>query len=115
MDGGTWQTTVHGVAKSQPGDLPDPGIEPSSFASRLLHWQAASAHIRQRLTFASSSVHSSAGSSFLFTFCHKGGVIRKNPQVPHTAGQVACHPVNNSRGKRSSGSSLQTEEEAGLP
>ena len=27
---------------------------------------------------------------------------RKNPQIPHTARQVACHPLNNSRGKRSS-------------
>ena len=25
-----------------------------------------------------------------------------NPQVPHTARQEACHPMNNSRGKRSS-------------
>ena len=29
-------------------------------------------------------------------------IILKKPQVPHTAQQVACHPVNNSRGKRSS-------------
>ena len=26
----------------------------------------------------------------------------QKPQVPHTSQQVACHPVNNSRGKRSS-------------
>ena len=29
-------------------------------------------------------------------------IVRKNPQVPHKARQVACHLVNNSRGKRSS-------------
>ena len=26
-------------------------------------------------------------------------IVRKNPQVPHTAQQVACHPVNHSKGK----------------
>ena len=29
-------------------------------------------------------------------------IFRKNPQVPHTAPQVVCHLVNNSRSKRSS-------------
>ena len=29
-------------------------------------------------------------------------IVRKIPQVPHTARQVACHPVNNWRGERSS-------------
>ena len=29
-------------------------------------------------------------------------IVQKNPQVPNTARQVACHPVNTSRGKRSS-------------
>ena len=29
-------------------------------------------------------------------------IVRIKPQVPHTARQVAYHPVNNSRGKRSS-------------
>ena len=29
-------------------------------------------------------------------------IIRKNPQVPNTARQVDCYPVNNSKGKRSS-------------
>ena len=29
-------------------------------------------------------------------------IIRKNLQVPHTAGHVVCHPVHNSRGKLSS-------------
>ena len=29
-------------------------------------------------------------------------IVRKNPQIPNTVRQVACHPVNNSRGKRSS-------------
>ena len=26
-------------------------------------------------------------------------IVRKNPQVPHSAQQVACHSVNNSKGK----------------
>ena len=26
-------------------------------------------------------------------------IVRENPQVPHTAQQVACHSVNNSKGK----------------
>ena len=30
-------------------------------------------------------------------------IFRKNPQVPHTAPQVACHSVNNSKGKRRGG------------
>ena len=30
------------------------------------------------------------------------GIVHKNPQVPLTARQVACHPVNNSKGKRRS-------------
>ena len=29
-------------------------------------------------------------------------IIQKNPQVPQTFRQVACHPVNNSKGKRRS-------------
>ena len=29
-------------------------------------------------------------------------IVWKKPQVPHTARQVACHSLNNSRGKRSS-------------
>ena len=29
-------------------------------------------------------------------------IVWKNPQVPNTTQQVDCHPVNNSRGKRSS-------------
>ena len=29
-------------------------------------------------------------------------IVRKNPQVPNTAQQVACHSVNNSKGKRRS-------------
>ena len=29
-------------------------------------------------------------------------IVRKNPQVPQTARHVVCHPVNNSRGQRSS-------------
>ena len=27
-------------------------------------------------------------------------IVQKNPQVPQTFRQVACHPVNNSKGKR---------------
>ena len=30
------------------------------------------------------------------------GIIRRNPQVPHTAREVTCHPVNNWRGKQRS-------------
>ena len=30
MDRGAWRATFHGVAKSRPGDLPNPGIEPRS-------------------------------------------------------------------------------------
>ena len=30
------------------------------------------------------------------------GIVRRNPQVPHTAREVTCHPVNNWRGKQSS-------------
>ena len=29
-------------------------------------------------------------------------IVQKNPQVTNTVRQVVCHPVNNSRGKRSS-------------
>ena len=29
-------------------------------------------------------------------------IVRKTPQDPHTAPQLACHPLNNERGKRSS-------------
>ena len=28
-------------------------------------------------------------------------IVRKTPQDPHTAPQLACHPLNNERGKRS--------------
>ena len=30
------------------------------------------------------------------------GIVRRNPQVPHTAREVTCHPVNNWRGKQNS-------------
>ena len=30
------------------------------------------------------------------------GIVLRNPQVPHTAREVTCHPVNNWRGKQSS-------------
>ena len=47
---------------------------------------------------------------FQFQLCvaqHEGAVtpqciVQKNPQVPHTNRQVACHPMNNARVKRSS-------------
>ena len=41
--------------------------------------------------------------------------ISKNPQVPHTAPQVACHPVNNSRGKRSSIPPHKTRPDSPVP
>ena len=42
-------------------------------------------------------------------------IIQKNPQVPNTARQVACHPVNNSRGKRSSISQQKTRRDSLVP
>ena len=42
-------------------------------------------------------------------------IIRKNPQVPHTARQVACHPVNNSRGKQSSIPPHRTRPDSPVP
>ena len=37
------------------------------------------------------------------------------PQVPHTTRQVACHPVNNSRGKRSSITPHKTRSDSPVP
>ena len=37
------------------------------------------------------------------------------PQVPHTTQQVACHPVNNSRGKRRSIPAHKTRPDSPLP
>ena len=42
-------------------------------------------------------------------------IVWKNPQVPHTARQVACHPVNNSRGKRSSIPPHKTRPDSPIP
>ena len=40
---------------------------------------------------------------------------RKNSQVPNTARQVACYPVNNSRGKRSSIPQHKTRPDSPVP
>ena len=42
-------------------------------------------------------------------------IVRKNPQVPHTARQVACHPVNNSKGKRRSIPPQKTRRDSLVP
>ena len=42
-------------------------------------------------------------------------IVRKIPQVPHTAGQVACHPVTNSRGRRSSIPPHNTSPDSPVP
>ena len=42
-------------------------------------------------------------------------IVQKNLQVPHAARQVACHPVNNSRGKRSSIPLHKTRPESPVP
>ena len=41
-------------------------------------------------------------------------IVRKNPQVPRTAQQVACHSVNNSKGKRVPGPSVFPSGEPGV-
>ena len=51
---------------------------------------------------------------------HEGAVtppciIWKNPQVPNTARQVACHPVNTSSGKRSSLPQPKTRRDSPVP
>ena len=40
------------------------------------------------------------------------GIVRRNPQVPHTAREVTCHPVNNWRGKQSSIPPLKTRPDS---
>ena len=40
---------------------------------------------------------------------------QKKPQIPNTAQQVACHPVNNSRGKRSSIPQHKTRPDSPVP
>ena len=42
-------------------------------------------------------------------------IVWKSPQVPHTARQVACLPVNNSRGKQSSIPSHKTRPDSPVP
>ena len=42
-------------------------------------------------------------------------IVRKNTQVPHTARQEACHPVNNWRCKRSSIPSPKTRPDSSVP
>ena len=42
-------------------------------------------------------------------------IVRKNPQVPNTGRQVACHPMNNSRGKRSSIRQPKTRPDSPVP
>ena len=42
-------------------------------------------------------------------------VVRKHPQVPHTARQVECHPVNNSIGKQSSFPPHKTRPDSPVP
>ena len=42
-------------------------------------------------------------------------IIRKNGQVTHTARQVACHSLNNSRGKRSSIPPHKTRPDSPVP
>ena len=41
--------------------------------------------------------------------------VWKNPQIPNTVRQVACHPVNNSRGKRSSIPPYKTRHDSPVP
>ena len=42
-------------------------------------------------------------------------IVWKNPQVPDTARQVACHPVNHSRGKWSSIPQHKTRPDSPVP
>ena len=42
-------------------------------------------------------------------------IVWKTLQVPHTAQQVACHPVNNSKGKRSSIPPHKTRPDSPVP
>ena len=43
------------------------------------------------------------------------GIVHKNPQVPLTARQVACHPVNNSKGKQRSIPPQKTRRDSLVP
>ena len=42
-------------------------------------------------------------------------IVWKKPQVPHTARQVACHSLNNSRGKQSSIPPHKTRPDSPVP
>ena len=42
-------------------------------------------------------------------------LVLKKPQIPHTAQQVGCHPMNNSRGKRSSIPPHSTRPDSPIP
>ena len=42
-------------------------------------------------------------------------IVWKNPQIPNTVRQVACHRVNNSRGKRSSIPPYKTRHDSPVP
>ena len=42
-------------------------------------------------------------------------IVQKNPQVPHTNRQVACHPMNNARVKRSSIPPHKTRPDSPVP
>ena len=51
---------------------------------------------------------------------HEGAVtprciVQKNPQVPHTNRQVACHPMNNAIVKRSSSPPHKTRPDSPVP
>ena len=122
MDGGAWLAAVHGVAKSRtppsyftftfhfhalekamathsstlawriPG-LAEPGGLPSQFSGTLLK-RTRCPDTSLKATLWMKAQHEGA----LTPLC----IVRKNPQVPHTAQQVACHSVNNSKGKRRS-------------
>ena len=43
------------------------------------------------------------------------GIVRKDPRVPHTARHVACHSLNNSRGKRCSIPPHKTRPDSPVP
>ena len=43
------------------------------------------------------------------------GIVRKDSQVPHTARQVVCHPVNNSRVSRNSIPQHKTKPDSPVP
>ena len=70
--------TVCDPMDGSPPGSPVPGILPA----RTLEWVL-------KATLWMKAQHEGA----LTPLC----IVQKNPQVPHTALQEACHPVNNSR------------------